>query len=111
MIGVSPFAWKNPLSIGITLFAVGGAVWLAHWRQAPPAEERQSARRRLYLWGALLGSVMAGPAFGVALVYSGLQQLLPQKPRPNHAAHPAFRHLPAAAVRRPVLGLYHLQGM
>ncbi len=27
IIGVSPFDWKNPLSIGITLFAVGGAVW------------------------------------------------------------------------------------
>ena len=111
MIGVSPFDWKNPLSIGITLFAVGGAVWLAHWRQAPPAEERQSASRRLYLWGALLGSVMAGLAFAVALVYSVLQQLLQQNPRLNDVSNLDFGHYLAALFVALVVGLYHWQVM
>jgi len=110
-IGVSPFDWKNPLSIGITLFAVGGAVWLAHWRQAPPAEERQAVSRRLYLWGALLGSVLAGIGFGVALVYSVLQQLLQQSPRLNDVSNLDFGHYLAALFVAVVVGLYHWRVM
>jgi uncharacterized protein len=111
IIGVSPFDWKNPLSIGITLFAVGGAVWLAHWRQAPPAEERQAVSRRLYLWGALLGSVLAGIGFGVALVYSVLQQLLQQNPRLNDVSNLDFGHYLAALFVALVVGLYHWRVM
>ncbi len=111
IIGVNPFDWKNPLSIGITLFAVGGAVWLAHWRQAPPAEERQSVSRRLYLWGALLGSVLAGLGYAVALVYSVLQQLLQQNPRLNDVANLDFGHYLAALFVALVVGLYHWRVM
>ena len=111
IIGVSAFDWKNPLSIGITLFAVGGAVWLAHWRQAPPAEERQSVSRRLYLWGALLGSVLAGLGYAVALVYSVLQQLLQQNPRMNDVANLDFGHYLAALLVALVVGLYHWRVM
>jgi len=111
IIGVSPFDWKNPLSIGITLFAVGGAVWLAHWRQAPPAEERQSVSRRLYLWAALLGSVLAGLGYAVALVYSVLQQLLQQNPRLNDVANLDFGHYLAALFTALVVGLYHWRVM
>ena len=111
IIGVSPFDWKNPLSIGITLFAVGGAVWLAHWRQAPAAEERQSVSRRLYLWAALLGSVLAGLGYAVALVYSVLQQLLQQNPRLNDVANLDFGHYLAALFVALVVGLYHWRVM
>ncbi|HEV2216418.1 MAG TPA: DUF5671 domain-containing protein [Candidatus Dormibacteraeota bacterium] len=111
MIGVSPFDWKNPLSIGVTLFAVGGAVWLAHWRQAPAAEERQSVSRRLYLWAALLGSVLAGLGFAVALVYSVLQQLLQQNPRLNDVNNLDFGHYLAALFVALVVGLYHWRVM
>ena len=111
MIGVNPFDWKNPLSIGITLFAVGGAVWLAHWRQAPATEERQSVSRRLYLWGALLGSVLAGLGYAVALVYSVLQQVLQQNPRLNDVANLDFGHYLAALFVAVVVGLYHWRVM
>ena len=111
IIGVSPFDWKNPLSIGVTLFAVGGAVWLAHWRQAPPAEERQSMSRRLYLWAALLGSVLAGLGYAVALVYSVLQQLLQQNPRLNDVSNLDFGHYLAALLVALVVGLYHWRVM
>src|SRR2546430_15816682 len=85
--------------------------WLAHWRQAPPAEERQSASRRLYLWGALLGSVLAGLGFAVALVYSVLQQLLQQNPRLNDVSNLDFGHYLAALFVALVVGLYHWQVM
>ena len=111
MIGVNAFDWKNPLSIGITLFAVGGAVWLAHWRHAPPSEERQSVSRRLYLWAALLGSVLAGLAYAVALVYSVLQQLLQQSPRLNDVANLDFGHYLAALFVALLVGLYHWRVM
>ena len=111
MIGVNPFDWKNPLSIGVTLFAVGGAVWLAHWRQAPATEERQSVSRRLYLWAALLGSVLAGLGFAVALVYSVLQQLLQQNPRLNDLNNLDFGHYLAALFVALVVGLYHWRVM
>jgi len=111
MIGVNPFDWKNPLSIGVTLFAVGGAVWLAHWRQAPPTEERQSVSRRLYLWAALLGSVLAGLGFAVALVYSVLQQVLQPNPRLNDLANLDFGHYLAALFIALVVGLYHWRVM
>src|SRR2546430_9692198 len=81
--------------------------WLAHWRQAPPAEERQSASRRLYLWGALLGSVMAGLAFAVPLALSGLPRLLPTNPRPHHRSNPDFRPHPAPLFTAPLCGLLH----
>src|SRR5207245_884271 len=59
IIGVSAFDWRNGLSLWITLFVVGGAVWLAHWRPSPPPPDRQSLSRRLYVWAALLASVLA----------------------------------------------------
>ena len=111
IIGVSPFDWRNPISIGVTLFAVGLAVWLAHWRQAPPAEERQSVSRRLYLWAALLGSVLAGLGYAVALVYSVLQQLLQASPRINDVANLDFGHYLAALFVALVVGLYHWRVM
>ncbi len=58
IIGVTAEDWKNPVSVSVTLLVVGGAVWLAHWRHAPWATDRQSLSRKLYVWAALLGSVL-----------------------------------------------------
>jgi uncharacterized protein len=111
IIGVTPFDWRNPISLGVTLFVVGGAVWLAHWRQAPATEERQSLSRRLYLWAALLGSVLAALGYGVALVYSVLQQLLQQNPRLNDLSNLDWGHYLAALFVALVVGLYHWRVM
>ncbi len=80
MIGVNAFDWKNPLSIGITLFAVGGAVWLAHWRHAPPSRLRRRAR------------LLSAPAAAAA------------EPAPQRRGQPGLRALPGRAVCRALGG-------
>ena len=111
LIGVSPFDWRNPISLGLTLFVVGGAVWLAHWRSTPPPDERQSLARRLYLWAALLGSVLAGLGYGAALVYSVLQQLLQPTPRLDDVSNLDFGHYLAALLVAFVVGVSHWRVM
>ena len=111
IIGVSPFDWRAPFSLGITLFVVGGAVWLAHWRAAPAPDERQSLSRRLYLWAALLGSVLAGLGYAAALVYSVLQQLIQPNPRLNDVSNLDFGHYLAAVVVALIVGVLHWRVM
>lgn len=111
IIGVSPFDWRNPISLGLTLFVVGGAVWLAHWRSTPPPDERQSLGRRLYLWAALLGSVLAGLGYGAALVYSILQQLLQPNPRLDDVSNLDFGHYLAALLVALCVGIFHWRVM
>lgn len=111
IIGVAPSDWRDHVSLGVTLFVVGGAVWLAHWRQAPAPDERQSLSRRLYLWAALLGSVLAALGFGVALVYSVLQQLLQQNPRLDDVSNLDWGHYLAALFVALVVGAYHWRVM
>ena len=108
VIGVSAFDWRNGLSLWITLFVVGGAVWLAHWRPAPPPPDRQSLSRRLYLWATLLASVLALLGFSVALLYSVIQQLIQPHPRLNDVSNLDFGHYLAALVVAALVGLYHL---
>ncbi|MEA2656932.1 MAG: hypothetical protein QOI23_2297, partial [Chloroflexota bacterium] len=67
IIGVKASDWKDPISFWGTLFVVGVVVWLAHWRHAPWPGDRQSLSRRLYVWAALLVSVLAVLGSGIAL--------------------------------------------
>src|SRR5690349_47931 len=87
MIGVTAEDWKNPVSVSVTLLVVGGAVWLAHWRHAPWATDRQSLSRKLYVWAALLGSVLGVLAGGVGIVNALLQQLFSASPRVSDRAN------------------------
>src|SRR5258708_13566728 len=57
IIGVPAGDWKNPVSLWLTLLAAGAVVWLAHWRQAPWAADRQALPSPLYVWAALLPTV------------------------------------------------------
>src|SRR4029077_9594164 len=108
MIGVTAFDWRNGLSLWITLFVVGGAVWLAHCRPAPPPADRLSLSRRLYVWAAMLASVLALLGFSVALLYSVIQQLIQPHPRLNDLSNLDFGHYLAALVTAALVGLYHL---
>ena len=108
MIGVSAFDWRNGLSLWITLFIVGGAVWLAHWRPSPALADRQSLSRRLYVWAALLARVLSLLGFSVALLYSVIQQLIQPHPRLNDVSNLDFGHYLAALVIAALVGLYHL---
>jgi hypothetical protein len=73
ILDVRPVAvggWRDQLSLSITLLVVGLGAWLGHWRPAPPLEERVALSRRLYLFAALLLSVLGLLGSGATLVYS-----------------------------------------
>lgn len=90
IIGVNAADWRDPLSLAVTLTVVGAAVWVAYWRHAPWAEDRQSLSRKLYVWAALLGSVLAVLGGGVGIVNSVLQQAFSANPRLDDPANLNF---------------------
>jgi len=107
IIGVTADDWKNPVSVSVTLFAVGGAVWLAHWRHAPWAADRQSFSRKLYVWAALLGSVLAVLASGVAIVNTVLQQVFSARPALADRGNLDFAHWLGVVIVAAAVGAYH----
>lgn len=107
IIGVSASDWKNPVSLSVTLLVVGGAVWLAHWRHAPWATDRESFSRKLYVWAALLGSVLAVLAGGVGIVNAVLQQAFSDHPRLNDPSNLDVGHYLAVILVASGVGLYH----
>ena len=107
IIGVSASDWRDPISFWATLFVVGGAVWLAHWRHAPWPGDRQSLSRRLYVWAALLISVLAVLGSGIGLLNVVLQQVFSTNPRLNSAANLDFGHYLAVLVVAVLIGVYH----
>ena len=111
LIGVPASDWKDPTSRGLTLFVVGTAVWLAHWRQAPWAADRQSLSRKLYLWAALLASVLAVLGYGIFLLYAVLQQVFQPHPRLDDPSNLDFGHYLAAVLVAVIVGLYHWRVM
>ena len=107
IIGVASPDWKNPISLSLTLFAVGAAVWVAHWRPSPWAADRQSFSRKLYVWAALLGSVLAVLGAGVNLVYVLLRQVFSATPTLNDTANLSFATSLAVILVAAAVGVYH----
>jgi hypothetical protein len=107
LIGVTPGAWKDPVSLWGTLLVVGLAVWVAYWRHAPWAADRQSLSRRLYVWAALLGSVLVLIGGGVGIVYAVLQQLVSVKPNLSDRSNLDFGHYLAVIIVAAGAGFYH----
>jgi uncharacterized protein DUF5671 len=107
LIGVRAGDWKDPISRWITLLVVGAVVWVAHWRDAPWPGDRQSLSRRLYVWAALLASVLAALGSGIALLYVVLQQVFSTNPRLNTVDNLDFGHYLAVLVVALVVGFYH----
>ena len=107
LIGVKASDWRDPISLWATLFVVGVAVWLAHWRHAPWPGDRQSLSRRMYVWAALLVSVLAVLGSGIALVNVVLQQAFSAKPQLNSIANLDFGHYLAVLVVAAFIGVYH----
>jgi hypothetical protein len=107
IIGVKAGDWRDPVSLWVTLLVVGGAVWLAHWRPAPWAEDRQSLSRRLYVWAALLVSVLVMLGGGVGLLYAVLRQVFSASPKLTDAGNLDFGHYLAVIVVAAVVGVYH----
>jgi hypothetical protein len=107
LIGVNASDWKDPISRWVTLLIVGAVVWLAHWRYAPWAGDRQSLSRRLYVWAALLVSVLAVLGSGIALLNVVLQQVFSANPRLNSTDNLDFGHYLAVLVVAVAVGFYH----
>jgi hypothetical protein len=107
IIGVTAGDWKNPVSLWLTLLLVGAAVWLAHWRQAPWAADRHALPRRLYVWAALLASVLAALGAGVGMLAAVLRQVFSARPTLSDAANLDFGHYLAVLVVAAGVGFYH----
>ncbi|HZK74008.1 MAG TPA: DUF5671 domain-containing protein [Clostridia bacterium] len=107
IIGVLAGDWKDPISLSVTLLVVGLAVWLAHWRHAPWPGDRQSLSRRLYVWAALLASVLAVLGSGIALLYAVLQQAFSANPRLNSPDNLNFGHFLGVLLVAVAVGVYH----
>ena len=107
IIGVKATDWKDPMSLWLTLLVVGACVWLAHWRQAPATPERQSLSRRLYVWAALLVSVLAVLGGGIGLLNAVLQQVFSAHPRLDNPDNLNFGRSLAVVLVAAVIGIYH----
>ena len=107
IIRVAAPDWKEPISLSLTLLVVGAAVWFAHWRQAPWAADRQSLSRKLYVWAALLGSVLAVLGGGVGLIYVLLQQVFSANPKLSDVSNLDFSRYLAIVLVAAGVGVYH----
>ena len=107
VIGIKAPDQKDPASLSLTLLLVGAAVWLAHWRQAPWAADRQSLSRKLYVWAALLGSVLAVLGGGVGLINALLQQVFSAHPNLTDENNLNFGRFLALIVVAATIGVYH----
>jgi hypothetical protein len=107
LIGVTASSWKDPVSLWATLLLVGAAVWVAHWRPSPWAADRQSLSRRLYVWAALLASVLVLLGAGVGMLNALLRQIFSAHPRLADPANLDFGHYLAVVVVAAAVGFYH----
>jgi hypothetical protein len=107
IIGVRASDWKDPVSLWLTLLVVGATVWIAHWRPSPWAADRQSMSRKLYVWAALLGSILAVLGGGVGMINALLQQLFSSKPTLQATSNLDIGHYLAVIVVAAVVGVYH----
>ncbi|MHB8588840.1 MAG: DUF5671 domain-containing protein [Candidatus Dormibacteraceae bacterium] len=107
IIGVTAGDWRNSVSLWLTLLIVGAVVWLAHWRQASWAADRQSLPRRLYVWAALLASVLVILGAGVGMLAAVLRQVFSAHPTLGDSANLDFGHYLAVILVSAGVGLYH----
>jgi len=107
IIGVTAGDWKNPVSLWLTLLVVGAAAWLAHWRQQPWAIDRQALPRRLYVWAALLASVLATIGAGVGMLAAVLRQVFSARPTLADSANLDFGHYLGVLIVAAAVGIYH----
>jgi hypothetical protein len=107
IIGVHAGDWKDPVSLWVTLLVVGATVWVAHWRPSPWAVDRQSLSRKLYVWAALLGSILAVLAGGVSMINALLQQLFSSHPTVQATSNLDLGHYLAVIVVAAGVGIYH----
>ncbi len=91
----------------VALLVVGAVVWLAHWRQAPWAADRQALPRRLYVWAALLASVLVVLGAGVGMLAAVLRQAFSAHPALADSANLDFGHYLGVILVAAGVGFYH----
>lgn len=99
--------WRDHASLFITLALVGTPMWLTHWRPAPEPVERYSLSRRLYLYAALLASVLAILISGATLIYRLLGIVLAATGADSGAAVVDIGRAASVIVVAAALGWYH----
>ncbi len=107
IIGVQAHGWKDPVSLSVTLLVVGAAVWVANWRHAPWAADRQALSRKLYVWATLLGSILVVLGGGVGMINALLQQVFSAHPTLNDQQNLDFGRYLAVIVVAAGVGIYH----
>ena len=105
--GLSAGEWRDRTSLFITLAVVGTPMWITHWRAAPPAPERHTLSRRLYLYAALLASVLALLISAATLVYRLLGIILKTSSASSGAAVVDLGRAASVIVVAAAFGLYH----
>jgi len=86
---------------------VGTPMWLTHWKASPELRERFTLSRRLYLYAALLGSVLALLISGAILLYRVLGLILSTSDATSGAAVVDAGRSASVILVALSLGLYH----
>jgi hypothetical protein len=104
-----PDLWKEPVSLGVAAFVIGGALWVVAWmfaeRRLPPdRSEAVTASRSYYMYLALGGSVVVGATALAIFVYRYFNQIIgPNNPA---LAEAVAGSIAALVVAGAILG-YH----
>jgi hypothetical protein len=107
LLGRAVGEWRDHASLFITLTLVATPMWLTHWRPAPALSERYTLSRRLYLYAALLGSVLALLISGATLVYRLLGVVLATTEASSGAAVVDIGRATSVILVAAALGVYH----
>jgi hypothetical protein len=107
LLGRNVGEWRDRASLFTTLALVGTPMWLTHWHAAPDLRERFTLSRRLYLYAALLGSVLALLISGAVLLYRLLGLILSTSDASSDAAVVDAGRSTSVILVAVALGLYH----
>jgi hypothetical protein len=103
--------WRDKISLFVTLVVVGVPMWLTHWHQSPEAAERYTLSRRLYLYAALLGSVLAVLISGAIFVYRLLALVLGTSDAASGAPVIDMGRAMSVILVAAAIGLYHWRAL
>ncbi len=107
VVGRSAPEWRDRVSLFVTLMVVAAPMWWVHWRPNPDSGERSILSRRLYLYAALLGSVLAALVGAAIFLNNLLAIILGSTSAANGDAALSIGHGLAVVLVAAVIGVYH----
>src|SRR6202011_6364803 len=111
LLGRAVGEWRDMTSLFVTLAVVGAPMWLTHWRPSPDAAERYTLSRRLYLYAALLVSVLAVLISGAIFVYRLLALVLGTTDASGGAPVIDMGRAASVILVAAAIGLYHWRAL